>query len=425
MDLIQSKMNLEEALQKLFSLHQFGIKLGLENIKKLLEYLKNPEKNLKAIHIAGSNGKGSTASFISSILQESGFRIGLYTSPHLIRFNERIRINGEMISDDYILDFMNEVDSYIDSHSPTFFELTTALAFKYFSEQEVDYTVIETGLGGRLDATNVLNPLVSLITTISEEHTNILGTDLTSIAIEKGGIIKRGKNVVLGILEKDPKLALINKAKELNSRYFLLEDFIEYFDDSILFKNSSDQIMITDLSLKGQHQLENAALSILTISVLGLCITNTQILKGLKKVVENTGIQGRYEIANQFPKLIFDAAHNIEGVEEFIREFRRDSKKYSERIVIYGSMKDKSYSKILKSLDSNFDKIFVTTINYERAATIEEIVMEASLLGITAIPLREPEKYISEFLKGDKSKCLVVLGSIYIMGEIKKKLQNK
>lgn len=418
-------MNLEEALQKLFSLHQFGIKLGLENIEKLIEYLGNPEKKLKAIHIAGSNGKGSTASFISSLLQESGFRVGLYTSPHLIRFNERIRINGEMISDEYVLDFMNEVDSYIDNYSPTFFELTTALAFKYFSEQEVDYIVIETGLGGRLDATNVLNPLVSVITTISEEHTNILGTDLTSIAIEKGGIIKRGKKVVLGILDDEPKFALINKAKEFNSRYYLLEDFVEYFDDSILFKYSNDQIMITDLNLKGQHQLENAALSILTISVLGLTITNTQILKGLKKVVENTGIQGRYEIANQFPMLIFDAAHNIEGVDEFIREFKRDSDKYSERIVIYGSMKDKSYSKILKSLDSSFDKIFITEINYERVAKIEEIVMEASLLGITAIPMKEPEKFISEFLKGDKSGCLVVLGSIYIMGEIKKKLQNK
>ena len=230
-----SKMNLEEALQKLFSLHQFGIKLGLDNIKKLLGYLGNPERKLDAIHIAGSNGKGSTASFISSILQEAGFKVGLYTSPHLIIFNERIRINREMISDDYILDFMNSIDLYIDNNSPTFFELTTALAFKYFSEQEVDFAVIETGLGGRLDATNVLNPMVSVITTISEEHTSILGTDLTSIAHEKGGIIKRSKDVVLGMLEQDPKSALINKAKELHSRYYLLEEYIDYFDESILF----------------------------------------------------------------------------------------------------------------------------------------------------------------------------------------------
>ena len=171
-------MNLEEALEKLFSLHQFGIKLGLENICNLLDYLGNPQKELTTFHIAGSNGKGSTSSFINSILMEAGYRVGLYTSPHLVKFNERIRVNSEMIPDEYVVGFMNSLGDYIEKHSPTFFELTTAMAFKYFAEMKLDYAVIETGLGGRLDATNVLNPLASIITTISREHTNVLSDSI-------------------------------------------------------------------------------------------------------------------------------------------------------------------------------------------------------------------------------------------------------
>ncbi|MFA7290175.1 MAG: Mur ligase family protein, partial [Melioribacteraceae bacterium] len=179
-------MNYKTALEKLFSLHQFGIKLGLDNTKDLLNFIGNPQKDLKCYHIAGSNGKGSTSSFIASILTEAGYKTGLYTSPHLIKFNERIRINGQMIEDNYVLEFMNSVESYIEKNEVTFFELTTAMAFKYFYDMKVDFCVIETGLGGRLDSTNVIFPLISIITTISLEHTNILGHSIEEIAAEKG-----------------------------------------------------------------------------------------------------------------------------------------------------------------------------------------------------------------------------------------------
>jgi dihydrofolate synthase/folylpolyglutamate synthase len=190
-------MNIDLALEKIYSLKQFNVKLGLDNIKALLNHIGNPQNNLKAIHIAGSNGKGSTCSFISSILQENGFKVGLYTSPHFINFNERIRINGTEISDSEIIEFLENNKKYVDKYQPTFFEITTAMAFDYFNRKNVEYAVIETGLGGRLDATNVLIPLASVITPISLEHSHILGDSLEKIAYEKGGIIKSGIPVLI------------------------------------------------------------------------------------------------------------------------------------------------------------------------------------------------------------------------------------
>lgn len=417
-------MNLEESLKKLFSLHQFGIKLGLENIQNLLNHIGNPERSLKSIHIAGSNGKGSTASFISSILIEAGFKTGLYTSPHLLKFNERIRINGFMMPDDFVVNFMNELSEYIDEHSPTFFELTTAMAFKYFDDNKVDYAVIETGLGGRLDATNVLTPLASVITTISSEHTNILGNDLQDIASEKGGIIKKDSNVTLGLLADEPKAVLVDKAISMNSQYLLLEDYIKRKDDSIILTLDHEQILLSDLPLRGRYQLNNAALAVLTISVTKPEINKNQILQGLNNVIDNSGIQARYEIFHDNPKIIFDAAHNLEGIEEFLHEFKNEAMNYEKRSVIYGTMKDKDYFSILNELKTVFDTIYITEVDNERAATIEDVTKEAQRAGIIVIPMSNSAKYINEFMKGNVSECLVILGSIYVLGKIKINLLN-
>ena len=221
-------MNIENSLKKLFSLHTFGVKLGLDNITKFLEYLGNPQKQLKTIHVAGSNGKGSTSSFISSILQENGYKVGLYTSPHFVKFNERVVINGKQINDEYIASFISDYEKYIDEHQLTFFEVTTALAIKYFLEMKTDYCVIETGLGGRLDATNVLNPLAVVITTISLEHTNVLGNTIEQIASEKAAIIKNGANVFTGILKDDAEEVIEKKCEETNSQLFSLKNYINY-----------------------------------------------------------------------------------------------------------------------------------------------------------------------------------------------------
>jgi len=280
-------MNYKESLEKLFSLHQFGIKLGLDNIKNLLAHIGNPESKLQAIHIAGSNGKGSRASFITSILMEAGYKVGLYTSPHFVRFNERIRINGIEIPNEYVVKFMNKNNSYIERESPTFFELTTALAFQYFANEKVDYAIIETGLGGRLDATNVLQSIASVITSISYEHTNILGNSLEGIAKEKAAIIKSGQKVFLGILPEIAKEVVITKATEQSAEYFELEKYSIIVNDKGEIQHKNSEITISNLPLLGEYQIKNASLAVLTIIKLFPEIETNALLNGLK----NTTIQ--------------------------------------------------------------------------------------------------------------------------------------
>ena len=226
-------MDLETSLKKLFSLHTFGIKLGLENTIGFLDHLGNPQQALKTIHIAGSNGKGSTSSFIASILQEFGYKSGLYTSPHFVKFNERVVINGKQIEDEFVSSFISSNENYIDEHELTFFEVTTAMAFQYFKDINVDYCIIETGLGGRLDSTNVLNPLAIVITSISLEHTNILGDTIEKIAAEKAAIIKDNSKVFFGRLNEEAAYVIERKCKETKSILYPIKDFIIESDNQI------------------------------------------------------------------------------------------------------------------------------------------------------------------------------------------------
>ncbi|RJP62199.1 MAG: bifunctional folylpolyglutamate synthase/dihydrofolate synthase [Ignavibacteriales bacterium] len=418
-------MNLEESLQKLFSLHQFGIKLGLEKPKQLFSHLSNPQNNLKCFHIAGSNAKGSVSSFITSILMEEGYKVGLYTSPHYVKFNERIRVNGQMITDEYIMSFMNELDEYININEPTFFELTTAMAFKYFAEQKVDFAVIETGLGGRLDATNVIDPIASVITTISLEHTNILGHTLKQIAYEKGEIIKRGRKSFIGLLTAEAQNVLINKANSVNSELYNLREVLQINKDSVTLIEGSKKINLYSTPLIGNYQLKNAALAIHTV-INSISFKSYQsIYSGILNVIKNTGIQGRYEIFNENPKIILDSSHNEEGINNFISEFKNEKDNYNNREVIFGVMKDKDIKKMLLQFDNIFDKINITTFEYERAATIEQIKDIADSIGVKVNLIPDPVEYILRFKTETGKKCLVVLGSIYLLGQIKSKLMNK
>ena len=415
-------MNYQESLDKLFSLHQFGIKLGLKNITNLLEHIGNPHKKLKTIHIAGSNGKGSTSSFIASILQESGFKVGLYTSPHFIDFNERIRINGIMIPNDYVVKFMNKNEEYITSESPTFFELTTAMAFQYFFDESIDYAVIETGLGGRLDATNVLDSIASVITSISFEHTNILGNDLAIIAKEKAGIIKENQKVFVGKIDYVPKEILKDISNERNSYLFDLEEHLVVEETKVKLSFNEKIILIETLPLNGKFQLYNASLASFVVQELFPDVGKEYIYSGLQNVISNSGIQGRYERYSHDPSVIFDAAHNMEGVEVFLNEYMKESKNYAHKGLIYGAMKDKNVDEILLKLDRHFDTIYVTEIDYERSLTLSEFSEISKSIGIALKPLPLPSKYIKEFINNNKNDSLVVLGSIYMLGEIKKAL---
>ncbi len=424
-------MNIEKSLQKLYSLHTFGIKLGLDNIIRFLEFIGNPQKEFKAFHIAGSNGKGSTASFIASILMELNYQVGLYTSPHFVKFNERVKINNAQIPDYYIAGFVSGFEKYIDENQLTFFEVTTAMAFKYFIEQNVDYTVIETGLGGRLDATNVLNPLSAVITSISLEHTNILGNSIKEIAAEKAGIIKEGSKVFIGKLPTEAMQVIEDRCENLNCELFKLKEYITEEKDSLEFRpaepeKQSGEMELNDtvIPLKGMHQKYNAALSGLTVYKTLNLDDYTPLFNGFKNVLPNTGFQGRFEFYKKNPDIIFDSAHNHEGIKSFINEFKKDYHKYSRRVLLFGVMKDKAVEEMLLDIKDYFDEIYITEIDIERSCKIEELLKIASKLNLHVKITKEPVKLISKFEVGAKDNCLVILGSMYLIGEIKSKLIN-
>lgn len=415
-------MDIDSALEKIYSLKQFHIKLGLDNIKHLLNYLGNPEKKLKAFHVAGSNGKGSTCSFLASILQEAGFKVGLYTSPHFVKFNERIRINGKQISDSRIINFLDCNKSYIDEHKPTFFEITTALAFQYFAEQKVDFAVIETGLGGRLDATNTINPIASVITSISLEHTHILGDTIEKIATEKAGIIKSRVPVFISDLPDEASKIIQEICEKRNSELFKLNNYVSLNSKKINIKFGTVKRAYEKIGLKGEHQLKNSALAILTLSKTLNIIDHKTIQNGLDNVVANSGIQGRYERFGEKGNIIFDSAHNLEGLNIFLDEFKNEYHKYKKCSLIFGAMKDKKIAEMLIAVNNYFTDIYITSTNYERAATAEEIKSIADNINLKSKIDNSPEKLVLNHLHKNNEECLVVLGSIYLIGQIKLKL---
>lgn len=417
-------MKLEEALERIYSMHQFDIKLGLEKITHLMNHLGNPHKYLNSFHVGGSNGKGSTSSFLASILQEAGYKVGLFTSPHFVKFNERVRINGKQIPDDYIIDFINEMDSYIRKHQPTFFEITTAMAFKYFYESNPDYTVFEVGLGGRLDATNIINPVASVITSISLEHTNILGNDLRQIAIEKAGIIKNNSKVFIGKLPSIAESEISAKAKEQNSSLFSLKNFIQDNNDFVRLRLKENVFNLYNTPLPGHHQLLNSSLAVLTLKET-INPANESILAGIRKVKINSGLQGRYDLIHNNPAVIMDAAHNLEGVSCFINEFRKTVHDYKKRTLIFGVMKDKEYIKMIELLSPYFDEIRFSSIFYERAVTADELLAVSRDYHHNIVVENEPEDFIENFIKKNKDECLVLIGSIYLLGKIKENLGKK
>jgi dihydrofolate synthase/folylpolyglutamate synthase len=418
-------MTIEQALTKLFALHTFGIKLGLENIKKFLEHIGNPQNHIRTIHVAGSNGKGSTAAFLASILQELGNKVGLYTSPHFVSYNERIKINSVEIPDDYVADFISRYYEYIEENKLTFFEVTTAIAFKYFMENKVDIAVIETGLGGRLDATNVLTPLASVITSISLEHTQILGDTIDKITIEKAGIIKHGIPVFTGQLPLESIKIIEDKCQKQNCKFYKLSDYIIKRKDSIELYTEEIELDDFTMPMRGGYQKYNAALAGLVTAKLFNTDDFLHIELGIKNVIKNTGLQGRYEFYNMEPDIIFDSAHNPDGVSNFLSEFEKDLKSYNKKVLLFGVMKDKAIKEMLTELDKYFDEIRISDIAYERAAKTGDLVKLASEIDIKVVIESNPVEFIESFKKNDGDDCLVVLGSMYLLGEIKSKIGQK
>lgn len=416
---------INSALERLYGLQKFGMKLGLDNISALLEHLGNPQNNFKSFHIAGTNGKGSTSSYIASILMEAGFRTGLYTSPHFVRFNERVRLNGQEIPDEYIVEFISGINRFIDIQKPTFFEVTTALAFKYFSDMKAEYAVIETGLGGRLDATNTLLPLSSVITSISLEHTEILGDTLEKIAYEKGGIIKENGRVFTGILPLTAEDTIKDICSGKHAELFRLADYIKE-SSSLGLQTENLSLETIEPALYGPYQKKNAALAVLTLNKTLNFNNKDHITLGLKNVVKNSGIQGRYEVYLDRPRIIFDSAHNLEGIESFLSAFRSQEGEFKRKTLLFGVMRDKAVKDMLLALRLHFDEIHLNSIDYDRAARLDELDTISKELGIEAYSEESGASFIEKFSK-EKSpeECLVVLGSMYVLGKIKEELLKK
>lgn len=412
-------MDLQKSLDKLYSLHTLGVKLGLDNIKNFLSYLGNPQTKIKAFHIAGSNGKGSTAAFIASILQEMKFKVGLYTSPHFVKFNERIKVNGKEIPDEVISRFISKHEQKIDEFNLTFFEVTTALALQFFHDEKVDFAVIETGLGGRLDATNVINPISAVITSISLEHTEILGDTIEKIAEEKAGIIKSGTKVFVGKIPEAAEIVIEKRSKEKNCEIFNLNDYIIEKLKSLELYTEEIELDEWIMPLRGKYQKYNAALAALVITK-SLDYNNFRIIEhGIKNVVKNTGLQGRYEYFSKKPDIIFDSAHNPEGLSHFLEEFKLDKKNYSSCRLLFGVMRDKAAKEMLLMTKNIFDEILVTEIDYERASKIAELENIAKGINLEVSPIINPCEYVAKFMDNKQSECLVVLGSMYLLGTIK------
>ena len=410
---------LADEIEFLFSLRKFGMKLGLEKMINFLALIGNVHEKIKFVHVAGTNGKGSVVSFVSSILIEHGYKVGIYTSPHFVRFNERIKIGSAQIPNDRVESFLKEYKDYIIQKELTFFEVTTALALLYFYEQKVDYAVLETGLGGRLDATNVVNPEVEIITSISYDHTQYLGEKLSDIAFEKAGIIKPNSKVCFGLLTDEIENLLIENAFEKNAQYVSLSDYYD-LENKILKYN---QLEILDLRspIRGDYQLANAALASIAVNNLINSNDSSLYMSGLKNVLGNTGFEGRYEVMNNEPTVILDSAHNSDSISKLIKEIKKDKKKFSKTSLLFTALKDKRVFEMIKSFEGVVDNILLTTIDFERALTNEDLnKLSEEFINVECSIVENPGKYVEQYIKtAQKNERLVVCGSMYLLGEIK------
>ena len=377
-------------------------KLDLSTISSVCNYLEAPQNNFKSIHVAGTNGKGSTSHMLASIFIESGYKVGLYTSPHLNDFRERIRINGKMIPETNVVSFVEKNQVYFQENEISFFEMTVAMAFEYFSNKKVDIAIIETGLGGRLDATNIIDPILSVITNIGLDHQNFLGENIREIAKEKAGIIKRGRPVVISEYQPTIHDIFNDRSKELESTLYLAKD-------SVLTDYSSD--------LKGSFQKKNILGVVKSISVLkGFKICDNSIEKGLLNVVKNTGLKGRWEIINNSPKTILDVGHNVKAFAINIKEIKKIT--FNNLRVVIGFVEGKDFKKILKLFPKDAFFYFCQP-KINRALDVNTVFNYSKKIGLRGKKFSKVNSAYTSCLNESKNEDLIfVCGSNFVISEI-------
>lgn len=353
-------------------------KEGLENTLRLDEHFHHPHRLYKTIHIAGTNGKGSVSHTLASILQEQGLKVGLYTSPHLVDFRERIRINGKCISEKYVIDFVAANKDFFEPLHPSFFELTTALAFKYFADQKVDIAIIEVGLGGRLDCTNIIEPSFCIITNISLDHTQFLGNTLTKIATEKAGIIKPRIPVIIGETTPETKLVFKEKAEKMHAPIIYAEELKEVTNFEMNEQGGIDYLTIGygDLhgELSGEYQVKNTNTILCTTDIMlrkGLIKDKEYIYKGFSHVCENTGLMGRWQKLKEQPYTVCDTGHNVGGWTYLSKQIKEQKAK--NKRIIFGMVDDKDINAVMNMLPKNAI-YYWTQCSSKRAFPLEKVV---------------------------------------------------
>ena len=403
-------MNYQETLSWMFNrLPMFqtqgknALNNKLDNIFTFTSALGNPQTKFKSLHIAGTNGKGSSSSMLASILQEAGYKVGLYTSPHLKDFRERIKIDGKEIPEDYVVNFISENKSFLEEHSLSFFEMTVGMAFSYFAEEKVDIAVIEVGLGGRFDSTNIIIPEVSLITNISKDHTDILGDTLPKIAFEKAGIIKQNVPVVISEYQEETAPVFTARAKEMKA--------------PIIFANHIETSLTTDL--QGAYQEKNIKGVIAVIELLihqGWDITSENIAQGLLHVVRNTNLKGRWQTLGSYPTIVCDTGHNVGGLTYVMEQLKKQT--YTHLHIVVGFVKEKDVNSVLELFPKEATYYFCSPAIARglNVNTLKEIATAKGLQG-------ETYSSVAEALNVAKAQALptdfiFVGGSTFVVAEV-------
>ncbi len=404
-------MNYKDTVEWMFNqlpmFQQIGAsayKKDLTNTLKLASHLNNPERKFKTVHVGGTNGKGSTSSLIASVLQEAGFKVGLYTSPHLVDFRERIKINGEMISQEFVVDFIQNNKTFFEDSKLSFFEMTVGMAFQYFSDQKADVAIIEVGLGGRLDSTNIITPLVSVITNIGWDHMNLLGNTIEEIALEKAGIIKENIPVVIGEFTAETKKVFQKEA--------------DFKKAPIYFASTIDDIPELESDLKGNYQIHNKKTAYQAIQLLKnhFSIADDDIIKGFLNVEQNTGLKGRWTILSEKPLIVADTAHNKNGLELVMQQVHQQQ--FNKLFMVFGVVNDKDIDYILPYLPKDAE-YFVAKPNVPRG--LDAVVLKDILTknGFNAMEFKSiPEALNHAKQKATPNDMIYIGGSTFVVAEV-------
>ena len=420
--------SVDDHLAALYRLRRFGIKFGLSTITRLLRGLGNPHEQFSSIHVAGTNGKGSIAAFLSSVLTSAGYKVGLYTSPHLVRFNERIQINGQAISDEDVARVLEAVRLvYTQGDPPTFFECATAMALHHFALTGVDWAVLETGMGGRYDATNIAQPEACVISNIGLEHQEYLGNTLAAIAREKAGIIKQGVGVVTGTRQRNALTVIENVAKEKEAALYRLGKEIRLRKDKergFTYSSVHRRLPGVKVGMPGEHQITNAALALGVVDLLlqeGVNISDQAIYSGIAA----TRWPGRLEIVSKKPFVLLDGAHNPAAT-RILRRFLEDAIHVERLIMIVGILADKAWKPMLQELARVADAVILTRPQYERAADPYELAafMRTLCQDVVVKPYL-PDAVSLGFDKVGEDDAVCITGSLYTVGDAKAYLASR